>query len=68
MRSRSKRRLRELYRLHARKVLRDGIDLVANARAECARAPWGELEAEFLRCLRRGTHLLTKSGQAPDRN
>jgi len=68
VRSRSKRRLRELYRLHARETMCDGIDLVANARAECAKASWVELESEFLRCLRRGTHLLTKCGQSPDGN
>lgn len=53
IRGRSKRRLRELYRLRRSMTMSQSIDLVANARRGCARAPWRALEEEFERCLAR---------------
>ena len=53
VRARSKRRLRELYRLHRRASGVEHLDIVANARFGCARASWSELEEDFLRCLKR---------------
>ena len=53
VRARSKRRLRELYRhRRAHDVLRS-VELVANARRSCARAPWPVLERDFDACLER---------------
>jgi ribonuclease P protein component len=48
-RSRSKRRLRELYRLHRADLPAGQWDVVANARRSCATAPWHELERDFAR-------------------
>jgi ribonuclease P protein component len=53
IRGRSKRRLRELYRLRQSTSMTESIDLVANARWSCARAPWRALEDEFEHCLAR---------------
>ena len=53
VRSRCKRRLRELYRLHRSELAGEAVDMVANARASCARAPWSELERDFVSCARR---------------
>jgi ribonuclease P protein component len=50
-RSRCKRRLRELLRAAAERLGTRRVDLVANARASCATAPWRELELDFGRCL-----------------
>ena len=52
-RARCKRRLRELYRLHRHELVGEPVDVVANARASCAKAPWPELEREFVACARR---------------
>jgi len=54
VRSRCKRRLRELYRLHRQVLEGRELDMVANARDGCARVPWNRLEFDFLFCLRRG--------------
>ena len=54
VRSRCKRRLRELYRLHREVLGGRELDVVANARGSCASAPWDRLEHDFLQCLRRG--------------
>jgi ribonuclease P protein component len=54
VRSRCKRRLRELYRLHREVLGGREFDMVANARNGCATAPWDGLERDFLHCLRRG--------------
>jgi ribonuclease P protein component len=53
IRARSKRRLRELYRLRRPTELTDALDLVANARRSCARAPWRVLVRDFEDCLNR---------------
>jgi ribonuclease P protein component len=55
-RSRSKRRLRELYRLHRAELPAGVWDVVANARWSCATAPWHELERDFAKlCAARRT-------------
>jgi ribonuclease P protein component len=54
VRSRCKRRLRELYRQHRHLAVVASFDIVANARRGCARASWEELEKDFRRCLSRG--------------
>jgi ribonuclease P protein component len=53
VRSRCKRRLRELYRLHRPELAGMAVDMVANARVSCASAPWLELERDFVSCTRR---------------
>ena len=53
IRTRCKRRLRELYRTHRHDAAVTHVDIVANARRGCASAPWRELEKDFLECLRR---------------
>ena len=57
VRTRSKRRLRELYRLHRLEGGVGALDIVANARHGCASASWSELEEDFLRCLRRSVKI-----------
>lgn len=54
VRSRCKRRLRELYRLHRHLPGVAACDIVANARRGCVKASWADLETDFRRCLRRG--------------
>jgi ribonuclease P protein component len=53
VRSRCKRRLRELYRIHRRVFEDAAVDVVVNARRSCATAPWRELERDFLSSVRR---------------
>jgi len=53
VRTRSKRRLRELYRHRRASSIVASVDLVANARRSCARAPWSSLEKDFDLCLER---------------
>ena len=67
VRSRAKRRLRELYRLHLRDQIECAHDIVANARRSSATAPWMELEEDFINCLQRGRLLTTgrRRGGAP---
>lgn len=67
IRARSKRRLRELYRLHRFDRGVETLDIVANARYGCARAPWAELEQDFLRCLERGRRCGTASEPTAER-
>ncbi len=52
VRSRCKRRIRELYRLHRDDAMH-GVELVVNARRGCDNAPWNDLVTEFEGCLRR---------------
>ena len=59
VRTRAKRRLRELYRLHRRDGEGRSYDIVANARRSSATAPWAEIEEDFVSCLRRGRLLTT---------
>jgi len=60
VRSRCKRRLRELYRLHHRDLGGRDFDVVVNARRGCATAPWDRLERDFQFCLRRGIDLAAR--------
>ena len=53
IRARSKRRLRELWRHRQTETALSALDLVANARRSCARAPWQALERDFDDCLSR---------------
>ena len=54
-RSRAKRRLRELYRLHQPRTVTESLDVVVNARASCAGAPWSGLVRDFHDCLVKAT-------------
>jgi len=67
IRARSKRRLRELYRLHRFDSDVAKLDIVANARYGCPRVPWSELERDFLRCLGRGSRYGTAAEPAAER-
>ncbi len=51
VRSRCRRRLRELYRLLDDEFVAASLDVVVNARRGCAHAPWNELRREFSRCM-----------------
>jgi ribonuclease P protein component len=53
VRSRCKRRLRELYRIHRHEFDGFAADMVINARGSCASAPWSELERDFLASVHR---------------
>jgi ribonuclease P protein component len=53
VRSRCKRRLRELYRIHRSEFDAYPVDVVVNARSGCATAPWKELERDFLASVHR---------------
>ena len=48
IRSRARRRLREVFRLH-RRALREAAAVVLVAKPGCAQAPWAELVEEFRR-------------------
>lgn len=52
VRNRARRRLREVYRLNADKLVK-GYDLVLVARGRTATAPWADLNATFLRLCRK---------------
>ncbi len=51
-RNRCRRRLREVYRLHAG-ALRQGYDIILVSRGRTAEAPWDELCESFLRLCRK---------------
>jgi len=63
VRGRSKRRLRELYRLRPSGTLPESVDLVANARWSCARAPWRALQEDFEQCLARVSERMNAGGR-----
>lgn len=67
-RSRCKRRLRELYRLHRHVMAQGPWDVVVNARASCATAPWHELEHDFVGGLRRAADPGDRKADGADRN
>ncbi len=48
IRNRTRRRLREIYRIHEDRLL-DGYDVVVVARVRAAHAPYAVLERDFLR-------------------
>ena len=52
VRNRSRRRLREVYRLNGDK-LRQGWDIILVARSRTATAPWEELNETFLHLCRK---------------
>lgn len=52
VRNRARRRLREVYRLHADK-LRQGYDIILVARSRTVTAPWKDLNDTFLRLCRK---------------
>ncbi|MBP1620872.1 MAG: rnpA [Acidobacteria bacterium] len=61
-RNRSRRRIRELFRRHPEALEGPTVDLVVNIRRGCARAPWPELEAEYLACVSRVMRRLGRRG------
>jgi ribonuclease P protein component len=61
-RNRARRRVRELFRRHPEVLVGAPVDLVVNTRAECARAAWSELEAEYLACVKRVMRRLARHG------
>jgi len=62
-RSRCKRRLRELYRIHHHEFVGFPAEMVINARGSCASAPWAELERDFLACVRRAFNKAAKTSR-----
>jgi|GEM_PF-221856 len=52
VRSRCKRRIRELYRLYY-EAGKTPVDVVVNARRGCHLAPWDDLVVEFRECLKK---------------
>ena len=67
VRSRCKRRLRELYRKHGLEFEARAVDVVANARKSVGQAPWKELEDDFVKSVQRGLHLLERTQVGPSR-
>ncbi len=59
VRSRCRRRLRELYRTRVPADRAPSVDLVANARRSVAGAPWSALVVDFDDCFDRLTERLT---------
>ena len=51
VRNRARRRIRELFRVHGAAWNGISVDVVVNAKGGCAEAPWGDLEADYLRCV-----------------
>ena len=56
VRNRSRRRLREVYRLHSAE-LKQGYDIILVSRAKTAKEPWKDLNDTFLHLCRK-LHLL----------
>ena len=67
VRSRCKRRLRELYRLHNREFEGCAVDMVVNARQSVSQAPWNELEHDFVEGIRKGLRNLDRRLQEQTR-
>jgi len=59
VRSRCKRRLRELFRTDASIQGSGRLDVVINARHGCDGAPWEELQREYRRCVSKLTERLS---------
>ena len=53
IRNRCRRRIREVFRLNRRRVAFEAIDLVVNARRDCALVPWAALVRDYVKCLER---------------
>lgn len=66
-RSRSRRRLRELFRLHFEEPSRGPVDVVLNARVSCGKVAWSTLKQDFERCLRALHSRLARSGERSGR-
>ena len=60
-RSRAKRRLRELYRIHRSEFEGYPADAVVNASPSCVSAPWAELEEDFLTSMRRALEVAAQT-------
>lgn len=60
LRSRLRRRLRELFRRHQHELV-GPVDVVLVARASLAERSWAELERDFLEVARQGALLAPKS-------
>jgi ribonuclease P protein component len=58
VRARSKRRLREVFRIDTTRQLSRAADIVINARRGCATAPWDELQRDYERCVKKLAGLL----------
>jgi ribonuclease P protein component len=54
VRSRCKRRLRELYRLYRYQHEGPPLEIVVNARRDCAEVAWSDLVRDFQWCLSSG--------------
>ncbi|MBD3854992.1 MAG: ribonuclease P protein component [Acidobacteria bacterium] len=63
VRSRCKRRLRELYRTHRHEFDGFPADTVINARRSCASVPWSELEQDFLASVHRALKIATQESR-----
>ncbi len=64
VRSRCKRRVRELFRQYFVEAA-EPVDLVINVRRGCSTAPWGELVEDFLTCMSRlRSQLAWRSGSS----
>jgi ribonuclease P protein component len=61
VRTRCKRRLRELYRTHRQELQHSPMDIVINARRSSASAPWADLERDFMECARRGLEKVART-------
>jgi len=61
VRTRCKRRLRELFRNDPARWTGQPADMVINARRGCAAAPWDELQRDYQRCVRSLSKRLEKA-------
>lgn len=53
VRTRCRRRIRELFRLNSEALSGLGVDLVVNVRRGCESVPWPELQGDYLAGLKR---------------
>lgn len=53
VRTRCKRRLREVYRRHPETLDGVALDLVVNARRGCLDASWEDLRLDYIACVKR---------------
>lgn len=69
IRSRCKRRLRELCRLHRSTIdnLGSDFDVVVNASRGCASVRWEDLEREFVDCVQQAIELAAKRHRGTER-
>lgn len=62
VRNRCRRRVRAVARLAESVVDQHPVDVVVNVRRELAEAPWDEVVAEFVRCVKKGLSRVTQRG------